>query len=292
MLNYSHFLKHASGAVMPKLHLASLAESVRLFDVTLRDGLQSSSKPYTFNDKKYILHQIVHQRKPNAIEIGSIVSAKVLPEMKDSIKLYKYAEQQYPHMASQLYMLLPNVKAMYTALDNGIKNASFITSISDAFQKNNVNKTLKETKIEISEMLKHKHFLNTKLYISCIPSCPIIGSFTIERIVNEILSYQEYSDTIDEFCISDTCGTMTHTQFNFILHHILPHIPSNKISLHLHVNQDNIKEVNKIILHAINRDVTMFDVSHISGIGGCSVTMKDTKQNLTYEQLYSVLDRW
>ena len=49
-----------------------------LFDVTLRDGLQSINNCYNLNHKKQILDSIIEQKNPQFIEIGSIVSPKIL----------------------------------------------------------------------------------------------------------------------------------------------------------------------------------------------------------------------
>ena len=58
------------------------------FDVSLRDGLQALpkeiQKDFTTNDKLKIYHNIIFNYKPLNIEIGSIVSEKVLPIFADT----------------------------------------------------------------------------------------------------------------------------------------------------------------------------------------------------------------
>ena len=44
-------------------------KSLKLFDVTLRDGLQSIPKIYSLNEKMDILTNIITERNPYAIEI-------------------------------------------------------------------------------------------------------------------------------------------------------------------------------------------------------------------------------
>ena len=65
---------------------------LRLFDVTMRDGLQSSSKIYTLPEKKELLLNIISNRRPHALEIGSLVSPKILPQMDNSLEMYNEAE--------------------------------------------------------------------------------------------------------------------------------------------------------------------------------------------------------
>ena len=62
---------------------------LRLFDVTLRDGLQSIPKIYSLKDKIDLGIDIIVNKNPCAIEVGSIVSPKIVPQMKDSIELFK-----------------------------------------------------------------------------------------------------------------------------------------------------------------------------------------------------------
>lgn len=68
---------------------------IKYFDVSMSDGLQSIPKKYTLSEKKTILHSIINTYKPNCLEIGSIVSPRVVPQMKHSYELYKYANNYY-----------------------------------------------------------------------------------------------------------------------------------------------------------------------------------------------------
>ena len=75
--------------------LKNIVSKLKLFDVSLRDGLQSMPTIYTLAEKKEMLSKIIYQYRPHQMEIGSIVSYNVLPQMKNSIELYKYASNKY-----------------------------------------------------------------------------------------------------------------------------------------------------------------------------------------------------
>ena len=169
---------------------------LRLFDVTMRDGLQSSSKIYTLPEKKELLLNIISNRRPHALEIGSLVSPKILPQMDNSLEMYNEAEMYNSLLTGNrnidIYMLTPNFKSLQTAIDNNITNFSFITSVSNSFQTKNVNKNLSQTKSELEQMMESVNLLptnNVKLYISCINECPISGLIDIDHIIQEILYY-------------------------------------------------------------------------------------------------------
>jgi len=264
--------------------------SLKLFDVTLRDGLQSLKKIYSLAEKTDILHNIIVNRFPSAIEVGSIVSPKILPQMEQSIELFH--EAQFINIILprpiDLYMLTPNLKSVNIASDHDITNFSFITSVSNDFQKKNTNKNLTEIKNEIELMMKRVTLIKdskVKLYISCITDCPISGRIDNQKIINEILNYYYTYDEISELCLSDTCGTMEFNNFKTIIDELLKrNIDFNKISLHLH-NQENKQNVKDIIVYAMKSGIYRFDVSDMPEIGGCSVTLDNPSGNLSYDDV-------
>jgi isopropylmalate/homocitrate/citramalate synthase len=267
-----------------------------LFDVSLRDGLQGLPKEeqdkITIKEKVDIYHNILFNYKPTNIEIGSIVNGNVLPIMKDSLKLWDYAEDcnEVSNHKINHYLLVPSIKKFHIGYDYGIKHFSFITSVSDSFQQKNINKNIVDTKKELREIFEildnkeNKGFFNTKLYISCIDECPIQGKINVDFIIHEILNYHKELN-INEFCLSDTCGSLQFEDFKYIVDTCLYFgmIPS-QLSLHLHIKKDNIDEIKQIVFYALDRKIMKFDVSILES-GGCSVTMPSSKlvPNMSYD---------
>lgn len=266
---------------------------LKLFDVTLRDGLQSIPKMYSLIEKKDMLCDIINTHKPAAIEIGSIVSPKILPQMADSIELYNtiISSKDIMNSGTDIYMLTPSIKGLKIAHDNNVKNFSFITSVSTKFQEKNINKTLDETKYEIKSMMDvvaNIEDTKVKLYISCISECPIFGVTTNINIVDEILYYYYTHDELDEICLSDTCATLEYVDFKIIIDELIKRkIDINKISLHLHNQPLRYNNLRNILIYAMKKGIYRYDVSNIPEIGGCTVTMNSTNGNLSYDQIYS-----
>lgn len=245
-------------------------------DVTLRDGLQSFPKTFNLQTKINILDYIVSKRNPQKIEIGSIVSPKRVPQMEGSIELYKYAIEHYDK--NDFYMLIPNKKSLDLAVKSDVHNIALVTSTSDIFQFNNVNKTLKETKKEMKQMLSTYYGKNIKLYISCIHKCPIVGRITPYTVIKEIYYYSQFNN-ITEFCLSDTVGEMDYLSFKHMIDVLVHFIDRKKISLHLHQSEKNKYEIQKIIKYSIEKGIYMFDVSSFEDMG------EDMKANVTYETI-------
>jgi isopropylmalate/homocitrate/citramalate synthase len=278
------------------------------FDVTLRDGLQALSKEeqntFTSYDKLVLYNKIISIHNPKNIEIGSIVSEKVLPVFKDTIKfseiLYdlQFNDNQFQkEKRKSNFILISNKNKLKSVIDNPkINNFSFITSVSNSFQKKNTKMSLEDSDEDIYEMLyelddnncrKRKPFV--KLYVSCINECPIEGRIDNDFIVNRILKLNNMN--VDQICLSDTCGTLSEDDFEYIIDTCaLFGFPLNKFSLHLHVKREREVEVEKIIHKALDHKIINFDVSYLE-TGGCSVTMdkKNLSSNLSYDLYYKTL---
>lgn len=233
---------------------------IKYFDVTMRDGLQSLSKIYTLQEKQTMLNKIMKKYNPHSLEIGSIVSPKLLPQMANSYELYNYAITLYNNNVMynddshtntrstinntcKFYLLVPPTKKYLTiAKDLNIRNISLITSVSDKFQQKNIKQSIQDTKYNIKECLKiPRSFDNVKLYISCITNCPVSGKQNKDHIIDEIAEYLQI-DGINEICLSDTCGDIKFNDFKYIIDYLDTAIQNkkvlNKLSLHLHIKQN------------------------------------------------------
>jgi len=295
-----------------------------LFDVSLRDGLQGLSRErqeiFTLEEKQNIFHNIMFNYRPKNIEIGSIINPKVLPIMSDSLELYDYAidiikklsvknnntekdknekDKNKNEKNTNVYIVAPNEKGFIIGLNHGITNFSFLTSVSDSFQKKNVNKTLKETKFELINICKKMESMrntmfNAKLYISCINECPLEGKIDNDFIVHEIMHYSKDFPIINEFCLSDTCGTLNYEDYKYIVDNCIYFgLHPTKISLHLHVRKSSIEEIKKIVYHSLDNNIIRFDVS-IMETGGCSITLSSDNllPNMSYELINNFFEKY
>jgi hypothetical protein len=244
------------------------------FDVTLRDGLQALSKDeqneFTTNKKLVIYKDIVLHHNPTNIEIGSIVSEKVLPIFKDTLQFFEAINSYNIESLTRKinhFIVVPNKDKLKTIIDNdNINCLSFITSMSNSFQLKNTKMNLEQSDQEIYEMLydiDENMFITKKplikLYISCINECPIEGKLDNDFIVNRILKLSKMN--VENICLSDTCGTITIDDFEYIIESCLFFgLAPSKISLHLHVKNERKNEVESLIHKALDFKINKFDV--------------------------------
>lgn len=268
---------------------------LRLFDVTLRDGLQSIPKIYSLAEKMDLGLDIIAKRNPYAIEVGSIVSPKIVPQMKNSIELFQSFSSTYgTYKPIDIYVVTPNYKSVQVAAKNDVCNFSFITSVSNMFQTKNTNMTIADTKNEIKymvDLVKTNHEDNKiKLYISCFTECPIVGKIDNHAILAEIMYYYHtHGEQISNLCLSDTCGTLRFQDFKFIIDALIKKsVELENFGLHLH-KQSNCDNVKNIIVYGMKNGISQYDVSYMPEIGGCSVTMENPSGNIGYETIYECL---
>jgi isopropylmalate/homocitrate/citramalate synthase len=280
--------------------------NVRVFDVSLRDGLKGLNKKeqdaFTTLKKATIFHEVIEKHSPASIESGSLVSNNIYPIFKDTVMLHDFIERDkvIKKYSLQNYIFIPN----YTKCIEAIKlqkftHFSFVTSASTLFLLKNIKKTSYENWEELGQMVyaldnhfQKKDEYKTKIYVSCVSECPIDGKLDNNMIVEKIVQLRALS--FDTICLSDTCGTLKLHDFVYIVDRSNERgVPYNKMALHLHVQQGYENIIEEILHAALDRGIVHFDVSYLES-GGCSVTInKDAlAPNLSYDLYYQALAKY
>lgn len=261
-----------------------ITKKVFITDVTLRDGLQSFHKNISPQNRFEIGKKIINLGLKN-IEVGSIVSDKIIPQMKDSMEVY---QKMYEYNKNVNYhMLISNMKGIKMMMNNNVNNIAFFTSPSDGFNLKNINKTTNESLKTINLMMNEiNNDAYVKGYISCINECPYEGKLELVKMLDTI--NRLYDMGMDEICISDTLGTLTEDKLNEILYN-LDYEVLDRLSIHLHQKKnDNWKSVVDCCLYY---DVVSFDTSLLN-LGGCPAAYSSNEKsgNLSLFDLTTYLD--
>lgn len=287
-------------------------KNVKIFDVTLRDGLQGLSsyeqEVFTTTTKINLYNYLINNYRITDLEIGSIVNTNFLPIFKDTEELFKYAENNnnYSNNPINHYILIPNQEYLLKALDLGVKNFSFMSSVSNRFQFKNTKMILNENLNNLNEMMnildketnkrnaRGENFeYKAKLYVSCINECPIEGKIPISNIISQLYFLNMLN--FHKICLSDTCGSLTNEDFIKIMNTLIKSIKMDvsKISLHLHINPEREKEAEEIVHTALDYGINEFDVSELK-TGGCSITIENNKllPNMSYQQFYKFITNY
>ena len=268
-------------------------KKISIFEMFMRDGLQSLPKIYSLDDKiKFI--EVIKNLNIKNIEIGSIVSNKLLPQMNETIELWNVIKEKYDneeYFSEEKYtVLLIDSKKIDDAIQNGIISYSFVFSLCDTFGMKNLRNNYENSfEMVIDNMkyiynnLKNKR-LHFRIYISCF--CGSIFSdnddnLIIDRIhisIYQLLFFsKKYNIDYNNFDIvlCDTFGVLNEEKFIKILDTINDLSPDifKYISIHLHSNDDFYKNIDI----ALNYNITKFDSSLLK-IGGCPFAKDDINQ--------------
>lgn len=239
---------------------------VRFSDVTARDGLQSLSKVISPSNRIRLINSL-KKLKFNEIEVGSIVNPKVIPTMANSLDVYKSTLDD----STKSYLLIGNNHGIDVINKNKIKHFSLFSSPSDSFNKANINVNVKQSFERFQNMLFNLDKMSNhhiKGYISCISDCPFEGDVPVKNILKTIYFYSYLG--VDEICIADTIGTLQPSKLEKILKQSSRFFDHDKLSLHLHTNNETISQgITKNNLKvAVENGIFKFDTS-LFGIGGC-----------------------
>ena len=168
--------------------LKKYLSKVKIIDVTVRDGLQSYDKILSVNDRVEIIKKISSLNITD-LEVGSIVSPKVIPQMKYSLEVFQNCKINNPK--NNYHILVSNEKGMDDLLRYNVKNVCFFTSPSESFNRKNINCTVNESFGRIYNMKKKikKSDVYTKGYLSCITDCPYEGKLEDKKIIDSIYKF-------------------------------------------------------------------------------------------------------
>ena len=271
---------------------------IKLFDVTMRDGLQSIKRHIPLETKKNMTVELLNRRRPDSIEIGALVSPKAMPQMSTSVDLFNYTTEyisKTEDLDTNVFVLVPpKFEKMCQAHELGVRHVSIMSSVSDEFQLKNVRQTTEQTLSTITNSLQLLHFDSAKVYLSCVDRCPVTERrFYPYQIADAVADYSILPQ-VSEICLSDTMGTLHWNALTDILDEIkASDISMDKISLHLHVNENDHSNVTSLLYIASKAGVKKLDVSDTS-TGGCNMTL-DASQlhgNLTYDVLRSSIEKY
>ena len=249
-IDHKHFIK-----------AMELPETVKVVEVGPRDGLQNQSQTISAENKITLINQLSHCGL-TSIEVGSLVSPKLVPQMADGEAVYQGIEM---NPTTQYLMLVANQQGLNRAINVGIQHIAVFCSATDAFSLNNINCTVEESLVTIQSICEQASDLgiSVRAYISCVLGCPYQGDVDFGEIGK--IAAQLYQFGCDEISLGDTIGVGTAGQVKALLLTVSDSVPVDRLAVHFH---DTYGQALANILVALQSGVTIID-SSVSGLGGC-----------------------
>lgn len=241
--------------------LGSLPRKVDIYEVGPRDGLQNELRTLPTRDKARLVEALVAAGEKR-IEVTSFVSPKWIPQLADAEELLRLIGRKEGVVFSAL---VPNLKGLSRARDAGLQEAAVFISASEAHSRKNINKTIAEAVAGAKEVIQAatREGMRVRGYLSTVWGCPYEGAVPVERVV--AICRELHDAGIYQLSLGDTIGIGTPRQTEQILAALTPHIPVQRLALHLHDTRGTAL-ANALV--GLSAGVTTFDAS-IGGLGGC-----------------------
>ena len=257
-----------------------MTDFVKIVEVGPRDGLQNEKTPLTLDDRKNLILDLM-KTGLQAIEVGSCVSAKWVPQMADSDVLFASLPKD-PNI--QFSLLTPNMKGFESALAVGCKEVAVFTAASESFTRKNINCSIDESFEKFSDVMSAAKANDIKVrgYVSCMVDCPYEGAIDPKQVVKvtqRLLDMGCY-----EVSLGETIGTATPDRVKKVWEACLAELDAQVLAGHFH-NTYGMAIAN--IYQSLLQGIRVFD-SSIAGLGGCPYA-KGASGNVSTEDLYYLL---
>jgi hydroxymethylglutaryl-CoA lyase len=238
-----------------------LPDRVKMVEVGPRDGLQNEPRAVSAAVRIELIERLADAGL-TAIEAGSFVSPKWVPQMADTDKvlagLRRRAGVSYP-------VLVPNMKGLEGALSAGASEVAVFAAASETFSKRNINCAIDESLDRFAEVARaaRAHAVPVRGYISCVLGCPYEGDVAAETVARVAVRLVEIG--CYEISLGDTIGVGTPGKAQAMIETVAARVPVGKLAVHFH---DTYGQALANMLAALEKGVAGVDTA-VAGLGGC-----------------------
>jgi hydroxymethylglutaryl-CoA lyase len=217
----------------------------------------------------------------DTLDIGSFVSKKKIPQLADTSEIIKNIK--IDNSITKLLVIVGNERGAKEAVSfDEITYLGFPFSISETFQKRNINSSIKDSLIRLEKIQNLCLKSNKKLvtYFSMAFGNPYgdeWSTYIVAHWAEKLL--KEFG--IDILSLSDTIGTSSPEVISWLFKKLIIEFPDVEFGAHLHSNPENyfVK-----LQSAYDAGCKRFDGS-ILGIGGCPMANDDLVGNMATEKM-------
>ena len=222
----------------------------------------------------------------DTLDFGSFVSPKAIPQLKDTVEVLNQLDLS--STSTKLLAITGNLRGAKSAVEfDEISYLGFPFSISDTFQKRNINSSIEDSFHRVEELQNLVEQNNKKLvvYISMAFGNPY-GDPWDKDIAIHWASRLHKELGISTISLSDTTGVSNPENIAYLFSSLIPELPSVEFGAHLHTTPDTWKEK---VASAYQNGCFRFDGA-IKGYGGCPMATDKLTGNMPTENLISYFD--
>lgn len=259
---------------------------IEISEVGPRDGLQSIDSLMPLDAKKAWIKAEAEAGVPE-IEVGSFVSAKLLPQLADTAEVVAFA-RTLPGL--NVAVLVPNERGARAAIDAGAHKITLPLSVSETHSLKNLNRS--HTQV-LDEVRRIRSLIDTvpagqrptlEGGLSTAFGCTLEGEVPADNVVRMAAALMQAG--CDEVGLSDTTGYGNPRQVRELTQAVWAEVGRDKLTgIHLH-NTRGQGLAN--VMAALDVGLTTIDAS-LGGIGGCPFA-PGASGNIVTEDLVFLLE--
>ena len=258
-----------------------MTQTVTLFEMGPRDGLQNEKKQIATADKIALIDALSGCGFQK-IEVTSFVSPKWVPQMADAADVLGGITRR----AGAVYTALtPNMKGFEAAIAARADEVAIFGSASEGFSQANINCSIDDSLVRFSPVVAAAQANGTPVrgYVSCVTECPYDGPTPPEqvaRVAKALLDMGCY-----EISLGDTIGAATPATTQAMLNAVLDVVPVSQVAGHFH---DTHGRALDNIAISLEMGLRVFDAA-VGGLGGCPYA-PGAKGNVATEVVIALLE--
>ncbi len=238
-----------------------MAETVEIFEVGPRDGLQNEKRQIPTADKVALV-DCLSGAGFRRIEVASFVSPKWVPQMADSADVLAGITRA---PGVRYAALTPNLRGFEGAVAAKADEVAVFGSASEGFSKANINATIEESLERFAPVMEAAKTVGLPVrgYVSCVTDCPydgLVAPSDVARVAARLFEMGCY-----EVSLGDTIGQGTPESIDAMLHAVCQAVPAERLAGHYHDTGGRaLENIEASLAHGLR----VFDAA-VGGLGGC-----------------------
>ena len=207
-----------------------MAQSVEIFEMGPRDGLQNEKRAIPV-EEKIALVDCLSRAGFRRIEVASFVSPKWVPQMAGSSEVLAGITRA-PGVSYAA--LTPNMRGYQDAVAAKADEIAVFAAASEGFSKANINATIAESIerfVPILEAAKEIE-LPVRGYVSCVTDCPYDGATPPEKVAE--VAERLFDLGCYEVSLGDTIGQGRPETIGKMLSAVTKRVPVSHLAGHYH----------------------------------------------------------
>jgi hydroxymethylglutaryl-CoA lyase len=255
-----------------------MSDTVRIFEVGPRDGLQNEKTPVSVADRIAFIEALLDAGL-RTIEVGAFVSPKAIPQMVNSDQVLRSISHRTD---GEFEVLVPNEKGYNAAHAAGAREIAVFAAASESFSRANINCSIAESIERFKPVMARAKADDIKVrgYVSCVLGCPYEGEIKPQAVVDVVKAL--WSLGCYEISLGDTIGVGTPLKSRQLLRAVAGAVPIAKLAMHFH---DTYGQALANLYAGMEEGARVID-SAAGGLGGCPFAPGATGNVATEDVVY------